>query len=95
MSSEILFEFSCTPSEDYEIVKCGVGIDSDDIDESDEGKYIDEIVQCGDGIYTNEIEQVQNDSDYLSEEVNVEVNKHGGCWSWLCKIALTGSSCLF
>lgn len=95
LSSEILFEFSCTPSEDYEIVKCGVGIDSDDIDESDEGKYIDEIVQCGDGIYTNEIEQVQNDSDYLSEEVNVEVNKHGGCWSWLCKIALTGSSCLF
>lgn len=109
LGSEITFEFSCTPSKDYEIVKCGVGIYSDDIDESDEGKYIDEIVQCGDGIiYTNQIEQVQSDSDYLSEEeidkriralkteeVSEEVNKHGGCWSWLCKIALTGSSCLF
>lgn len=74
LDSEISFEFSCTPSEDYEIVKCGVGIDSDDIDESDEENYVDEILQCGDGIiYTDEIEQ---HSDWIVIQKKKLINIH-------------------
>ncbi|KAL0795762.1 hypothetical protein Bca101_067139 [Brassica carinata] len=74
LDSEISFEFSCTPSEDYEIVKCGVGIDSDDIDESDEDNYVDEILQCGDGIiYTDEIEQ---HSDWIVIQKKKLINIH-------------------
>ncbi|KAL0848216.1 hypothetical protein Bca101_021463 [Brassica carinata] len=120
LDSEVSFEFSCAQSEVYEIVKCGVVIYSDDIDERDEGNYEDENVQRGDesaeeegeseeeevdqhsdsGFESEEEVDQQSDSgfeseeeeevdkhtgDLISEKGSEEVNKHGGCWSWLCR----------
>ncbi|XP_023635628.1 disease resistance protein RML1A isoform X1 [Capsella rubella] len=79
--SEILFEFSCTPSDAYEIVQCGVGIYGEEIQQkSDCSNASKSISDHGHYTYRH---TCNFKSDKVCEEANVQVRKRKGFWSWL------------
>jgi hypothetical protein len=85
VDSEILFEFSCTPSDAYEIVQCGVGTYGEEIEQISDWSNASEEIETEN--ISDDVNQYRDrhpcKSDKASKEANVKGHKRKGFWSWL------------